>query len=54
MVVLRAGPKFEQLAVNSLKEPTNSSIAVSDGEMFLRTETTLWCISTAKPAAPAR
>ncbi len=54
VVVLRASPKFEQLAVNSLKEPTNSSIAVSDGELFLRTETTLWCISTAKPAAPAR
>jgi outer membrane protein assembly factor BamB len=50
VVVLKAGPKFEQLAVNSLKEPTNASLAVSDGELFLRTETTLWCIS-AKAAA---
>lgn len=53
VVVLKAGPKFEQLAVNPLKEPTNASIAVSDGELFLRTETTLWCIST-KPAASVR
>ena len=53
VVVLKAGPKFEQLAVNSLKEPTNASIAVSDGELFLRTAQTLWCISTAKLAASA-
>ena len=46
VVVLKASPKFEQLAVNPLKEPTNSSIAISDGDIFLRTETTLWCIST--------
>ena len=46
VVVLRASPKFEQLSVNPLREPTNSSIAISDGDIFLRTETTLWCIST--------
>jgi outer membrane protein assembly factor BamB len=51
VVVLKAGPKFEQLAVNPLKEPTNASIAVSDGELFLRTEKTLWCISAKAPAS---
>ena len=51
VVVLKAGPKFEQLAVNSLQEPTNASIAVSDGELFLRTEKTLWCISAKAAAA---
>ena len=54
VVVLRAAPKFEQLAINTLKEPTNASIAVSDGELFLRTDGSLWCIGMAKPAAPAR
>lgn len=46
--VFKASPKFEQLAVNSLKEPTNSSIAVSNGELFLRTQQTLWCVSARK------
>ncbi|MCX7824083.1 MAG: PQQ-like beta-propeller repeat protein [Verrucomicrobiae bacterium] len=53
IVVVKAGPKFELLAVNSLKEPTNSSLAASNGELFFRTQQTLWCISARKPA-PAR
>jgi len=44
-VVLRAGPKFEQLAVNSLDDGlSNSSLAVSNGELFIRTHKSLWCI----------
>ena len=41
--VLRAEPKFEVLACNSVKEPTNASLAASDGELFLRTDKALWC-----------
>ncbi len=45
-VVLKTGPKFEQLAVNSLGDGlSNSSLAVSDGELFIRTHKSLWCIS---------
>jgi outer membrane protein assembly factor BamB len=49
-VVLAAKPKFEVLAVNPLDrgEQTNSSIAVSDGEIFIRTFKNLYCIRTAK------
>ena len=48
-VVLRAAPKFEQLAVNSLGDGlTNSSPAVSDGEIFLRTHAHLWAIAAKK------
>jgi outer membrane protein assembly factor BamB len=44
-IVLRAGPKFEQLAVNSLGDGlTNASPAISDGQIFLRTHRHLWCI----------
>jgi outer membrane protein assembly factor BamB len=45
-VVLKASPKFEVLAVNSLGdgEQTNSSIAVSNGDIFIRTFKHLWCI----------
>ena len=42
--VLRASPKFELLATNSVDEPTNASLAASDGELFLRTNQSLWCI----------
>jgi outer membrane protein assembly factor BamB len=42
--VLAAGPKFEVLAENSLADYTLSSIAVSDGQIFLRTAGHLWAI----------
>jgi outer membrane protein assembly factor BamB len=49
-VVLKADPKFEILAVNSLGagEQTNSSVAISNGEIYLRTFRSLWCISEKK------
>ena len=46
--VLRAGPKFELLATNSVNEPTNASLAVSDGDLFFRTDKGLWCLANAK------
>jgi outer membrane protein assembly factor BamB len=43
--VLRAAPKFELLAVNSIGgEPMGASLAVSDGDIFIRTDKHLWCI----------
>jgi len=47
--VLRASPKFELLATNSIGEPTNASLAASGGELFLRTDKGLWCIADRKP-----
>lgn len=45
-VVFEATPEaFRELAVNDLGEMTNSSIAISDGELFIRTHEALWCIS---------
>jgi len=44
-VVFAANPeRFEVLAVNPIGEKTNSTIAVSDGEVFLRTYEGLYCI----------
>jgi hypothetical protein len=43
-LVLAAGPKYEVLAVNPLGEHTNASIAISDGDLFIRTWKHLWCI----------
>jgi outer membrane protein assembly factor BamB len=42
--VLRASPQLEILATNSLAEPTIASMAVSDGQLFIRTYRHLWCI----------
>jgi outer membrane protein assembly factor BamB len=44
--VLRAEPRFEVLACNSVNEPTNASLAASDGELFLRTDKGLWCFAS--------
>ncbi|MBM3876731.1 MAG: serine/threonine protein kinase [Verrucomicrobia bacterium] len=43
--VFKASPQFELVSVNSLGEPSNSSIAPSNGELFIRTHRSLWCIA---------
>ena len=42
--VVRAGPKFEVLAENDLAESTLSSPAVSNGQIFIRTDKALYAI----------
>ena len=44
--VFRAGPKFEVLAENASGEYTLSTIAVSNGQLFLRTEKHLYAIGS--------
>lgn len=48
--VFAASPKYELLATHVLGagEQTNSSLAVADGEVFIRTFRNLWCISEKK------
>jgi outer membrane protein assembly factor BamB len=48
-LVFRADPKMELLADNPLNDGmTNASLAVSEGQLFIRTHAHLWCISAAK------
>lgn len=42
--VFAAGPKYELLALNRLNERTNASIAISGGDLYIRTHKHLWCI----------
>jgi outer membrane protein assembly factor BamB len=42
--VFKAGPKFELLAENDMAEYTLSSVAISGGQIFLRTEKQLYAI----------
>ena len=42
--VVKAGPTFEVVATNEMKEPAFASPAVSRGELFLRTTKHLYCV----------
>jgi hypothetical protein len=47
--VLHTSPKFECMATNSIGgEPMNASLAISDGNIFIRTDKQLWCIGKKK------
>ena len=42
--VIKAGPKFEVIAENPLNDYCLSSPAISDGQIFIRTATGLYCV----------
>jgi len=46
--VIEAGPQFKVLAKNPLSEPTQASMAVAGGRLFIRTEKHLYCVAGAK------
>jgi outer membrane protein assembly factor BamB len=46
--VLKAGPQFEILAENNLNDYCLSTVAISEGQIFLRTTQALWCIGKRK------
>ena len=53
--VIKAGPEFEVLAENDLDEYTLSSPAISDGQIFIRTEAALYAIGQRRgPGSRAR
>ena len=46
--VVKAGPKFKLVAKNELGEKTYASPAISRGQIFLRSFSSLYCIGSAK------
>jgi outer membrane protein assembly factor BamB len=44
ITVFKPGPTFERIAQNALGERMNASPAISDGQIFLRTDKHLYCI----------
>jgi len=47
--VFAAGPKYQHLATNRLgNEGMNASLAISNGDIFVRTHKHLWCIGERK------
>lgn len=47
-VVIKAQPKLEVVAVNPLREMIRASMAISDGQIFVRTYGHLYCIGSRK------
>ena len=47
--VVAAGPEYQVLSSNSLGERTMATPAVSDGEMFIRSDQTLFAIGRSRP-----
>jgi hypothetical protein len=43
--IIKAGPKHEVIATNSIGEPVYASPAISDGMIFIRGEKNLYCIT---------
>ena len=44
--IVKAGPKHQVLATNSLGEPVYASPAIADGRIFIRGERNLYCIGS--------
>jgi hypothetical protein len=42
--VLRASPTYERVATNPVGELSNSTLALSEGQIFLRTHKALYCV----------
>jgi outer membrane protein assembly factor BamB len=49
--VISAGPKFQILAENPLDDYALSSPAISNGQIFIRTDKFLWAIGKATSTA---
>ena len=48
MYVLKSAEEFEVVGTNAIGEECHATPAVSDGQLFIRSTTHLWCIG--KPA----
>jgi outer membrane protein assembly factor BamB len=42
--ILDASPYYNLISTNALGEHSNSSVSVSQGNLFIRTHDSLWCI----------
>lgn len=52
VIVVKAGPKFEQLSANALDGPINASPAIGHGRVYIRTEKSLWAVGAKVPVVP--
>ena len=48
ITVLKAGAQWEVLAVNEIGDEVNATPALSDGRLYVRTRSALYCFSTTR------
>ncbi len=48
ITVLKAGAEWEVLAVNEINDEVNATPALSDGRVYVRTRSALYCFSTSR------
>ncbi len=46
VVVVKAGPQFQQLSASKLDGPINATPAIGDGRLYVRTAAMLWCVGS--------
>jgi outer membrane protein assembly factor BamB len=52
LIVVKAGPKFEKLAVSALDAPVNSVPAIGDKRLYIRTANSLYCLGSKGQPVP--
>lgn len=52
VIVVKAGPKFEQMSATKLDSPINATIAIGDGRIYVRTANMLWCAGSKTNPVP--
>ena len=52
--VLKSDDEFEVVAKNALGEECHATPAVSDGQIFIRSTTSLWCIGSKRAVSGGR
>jgi outer membrane protein assembly factor BamB len=52
VIVVKAGPKFEQLQASSLDGPINATPAIGHGRIYVRTDKSLWAVGAKEPIIP--
>jgi outer membrane protein assembly factor BamB len=52
VIVVKAGPKFEQISASKLDSPINATSAIGDGRIYIRTEKMLWCAGSKTSPVP--
>jgi outer membrane protein assembly factor BamB len=52
LIVVKAGPKFEQLSASKLDSPINATPSIGDSRIYVRTEKMLWCVGSKAQPVP--
>jgi outer membrane protein assembly factor BamB len=52
LIVVKAGPKFEQLAANAMGAKMFATPAIGHGRIYVRTENSLWAVGAKQPVIP--